>query len=411
MNFRNRDNSLLFTGGDLSAVLHEQIAKLQWEIDGFTSDYILKVNLDDLADHLTGKYHIGPISLQVDNIHIGNSGDTTVDMSHDFRYTSRATRVPATFAEFVVPFVGDSALFQLRSSTSNYNPPHANIAGQELTFRYTSIEHNPGAMRAEFDNDLKNVAQFLKWGNSDIHSYNGNLENTIRGRLSNRKEKILKDKGMIEALGFPIKARDSNSLTCPAPIVRKKLPIQKPIVSSGDFNPEPRLEMEHYNHILKVISSMIQVVERSPKTFSKMGEEELRTNILVQLNGHYEGQATGETFNYEGKTDILIRVEERNIFIGECKIWKGPEGFKATIDQLLGYTAWRDSKTAIILFNRNKNTSSVVAQISDLVKQHPNFKREVTDQKNESSFRFILHHRDDKNRDLVLTVLIFDVPV
>ena len=45
-----------------------------------------------------------------------------------------------------------------------------------------------------------------------------------------------------------------------------------------------------------------------------MDEEALRSHFLVQLNGHYEGQATGETFNYEGKTDILIPVGEKKYF-------------------------------------------------------------------------------------------------
>ncbi len=145
--------------------------------------------------------------------------------------------------------------------------------------------------------------------------------------------------------------------------------------------------MEHYEHILTVISNMAQVMERSPQAFAKMDEETLRTQILVPLNGHYEGQATGETFNYDGKTDILIRSEGRNIFIGECKFWKGAASFKDTIDQLLGYAAWRDTKTAIILFNRNKNTSAVVAQIPDLLKQHSNFKRELMGFKHESGYR------------------------
>jgi hypothetical protein len=37
----------------------------------------------------------------------------------------------------------------------------------------------------------------------------------------------------------------------------------------------------------------------------------------VQLNRHFEGAATGETFNHRGKTDILIRVDGKNIFIAE----------------------------------------------------------------------------------------------
>jgi len=45
-----------------------------------------------------------------------------------------------------------------------------------------------------------------------------------------------------------------------------------------------------------------------------MDEESIRQHFLVQLNGQYEGQATGETFNFEGKTDILVRSEGKKHF-------------------------------------------------------------------------------------------------
>ena len=37
-------------------------------------------------------------------------------------------------------------------------------------------------------------------------------------------------------------------------------------------------------------------------------EEEIRNFFLIQLNGHYQGNATGETFNGVGKTDIRTFV-------------------------------------------------------------------------------------------------------
>jgi DNA-binding NtrC family response regulator len=70
-----------------------------------------------------------------------------------------------------------------------------------------------------------------------------------------------------------------------------------------------------YEHILQIIQSMGKVMERSPRAFVEMGEEDLRQHFLVQLNGQYAGRATGETFNYTGKTDILVRVKDKNIFI------------------------------------------------------------------------------------------------
>ena len=122
-----------------------------------------------------------------------------------------------------------------------------------------------------------------------------------------------------------------------------------------------------------------------------------------------QGQATGETFNYEGKTDILIRSNGKNIFIAECKYWDGPKKHAETIDQLLGYVSWRDTKVAILVFNRNKNFSHVLETIPGVTKDHPNFKREV-DQPSESVFRYVFAHRDDPNREMVFTVMAFDVP-
>ena len=69
---------------------------------------------------------------------------------------------------------------------------------------------------------------------------------------------------------------------------------------------------------ITVIDHMSQTIERSPSTFVQMKEEQIRDLILVNLNGHYEGDATGETFNAKGKTDILIRADCRNVFIGNA---------------------------------------------------------------------------------------------
>jgi len=155
---------------------------------------------------------------------------------------------------------------------------------------------------------------------------------------------------------------------------------------------------------------MAHVMERSPSAFKSMDEEALRSHFLVQLNGHYEGQATGETFNYEGKTDILVRSEGKNIFIGECKYWSGPKKLLETIDQILGYSAWRDTKVAILIFNQRKDFTKVLEAIPGTVESHARFKRTLG-KISETQFRFVVSHRDDPNREMLLTVLAFDVPV
>jgi hypothetical protein len=68
------------------------------------------------------------------------------------------------------------------------------------------------------------------------------------------------------------------------------------------------LAEQDYQHVLTVIEGMTATMERNPTTFAKLDEEQLRDMYLVPLNGNFEGAATGETFNAEGKTDIIVRV-------------------------------------------------------------------------------------------------------
>ena len=62
------------------------------------------------------------------------------------------------------------------------------------------------------------------------------------------------------------------------------------------------------------------------------------------------------------------------------------------------------------MFNKQKDFSSVVQKIPEVVRIHPAFKREVSYEKSETGFRFVLGRPDDPDREIVLTVLAFDVP-
>jgi hypothetical protein len=140
-----------------------------------------------------------------------------------------------------------------------------------------------------------------------------------------------------------------------------------------------------------------------------MGEEDLRSHFLVQLNGAFKGQATGETFNFQGKTDILMRFEGKNVFIAECKFWKGEKSFLETLDQLLSYLSWRDTKAAVLIFNRNADFSAVLAKIRETAPKHPLFKRDGG-ASGASAFRYVFAQPNDRNREIILTVLAFDIP-
>ena len=264
-------------------------------------------------------------------------------------------------------------------------------------------------LRREIDALLADIQRHVEWGTAQVDTHNRSLPRTVAQAIDARRNRLLANQGLVASLGIPIRERPNAPKTYAVPTVRRKVAPTLPPASSKPYEPEPEWAMDQYEHALNVIQNMAQVMERSPSAFQSMSEEDLRQHFLVQLNGHFEGNATGETFNVSGKTDILLREKGKNLFIAECKFWKGPKAFSETIDQLLGYTAWRDTKTAILVFNRGTEMSTVLNRIPTVAQEHPNFKRALPYQL-ETGFRFAFHHTGDPNREFILTVIVFHVP-
>ena len=53
--------------------------------------------------------------------------------------------------------------------------------------------------------------------------------------------------------------------------------------------------------------------------------------------------------------------------------------------------------------------SAVLAKIAEIVPMHPNFKRDLG-KSDASTFQYVFAQRNDANREITLTVLVFDVP-
>jgi hypothetical protein len=163
-----------------------------------------------------------------------------------------------------------------------------------------------------------------------------------------------------------------------------------------------------HERILRIIHEVGKAMEQHPGAHRGKSEEELRDHILTTLRTHFPN-TTGESFNYRGKTDILVRRESENIFVGECKIWSGQKDFLAAIDQLLGYLTWRDSRAALVIFVRRKDFSAVLGGIKTETPKHPCFVqtgREIGHGWLSYGFRL----PDDPGVAIELAVLVFHFP-
>lgn len=70
---------------------------------------------------------------------------------------------------------------------------------------------------------------------------------------------------------------------------------------------------------------------------------------------------------------------------------------------------WRDTKTAVVIFNRNKNLSGVIEAIKKAMGSYPHKKRGLTVE-SDTRLRYILGHPNDHNRDVIVTVMVYDIP-
>jgi hypothetical protein len=207
----------------------------------------------------------------------------------------------------------------------------------------------------------------------------------------------------------PIRRATSVPATFAIPAVVRKKIIPKPQASAGIFQPEPAIDETVYEEILQIIQDTGRVFERLPSTYADKDEESLRDHLILQLEPRFEGSTTGETFNKSGKTDILMRYQNRNVFVAECKFWRGEKAHFEALDQILSYLTWRDSKTALVYFVDAKEMSLPLKALAEGTPKHPCFVAEG-EKKEESWLNFEFHLPGDKGRSVRLAILSFHLP-
>lgn len=384
------------------------------KIDSLDNDYVLSASMTELEDYYIAEGTIEPLRLHTDKWYISQQAGTSLDVTGDFRRVTlpgKRTFVSGTSLSVCVPYEGDTDLWKARASEfSSRGYPVIEVGENEIiltvTFPDDAVDQNE--LRSRISGDVHSLAEAAEKLSRDVEQHNASVPGAVRSELTRKREKALSVKNAVASLGIPIKHRGTPS-TFVAPVKRKKLPVAKPSAPGTPFEPEPTLHEADYEHILGVMRSMSLVIERNPLSFGSLYEEAIRDHFLIQLNGHYEGSATGETFNAAGKTDILIREGDRNIFIAECKFWRGPQSFTEAIDQLLGYLTWRDSKCAILVFLREGSPTDVLEKIHESMQSRPEHCRTLSHGPTGDS-RYVFVKESDPGRELIITTQLYHVP-
>jgi hypothetical protein len=403
---------LFFAKDDLRAHFEARRQHALNDVERYDANRLLNSNLEDLTVYFRDKYEIATPKILDDQI-TADQAETRIDVTGRFDYggwPGERTVVPGTEIMLHVPFEGETDLIRLRASRFSLNPPRGRISGNTVTLTFSAPNPEAPGAKAYLDSELGKLRQYLEWTVRDIEQFNATLLSDLRAAIERRRQRVLSNQNVVASLGYPLRVRSDAPQTYSLPSVKRKILASPPPASTAPFVPEPALDDQTYEHILTVLGNMVRVMEQSPEAFSTMGEQDLRTHFLVQLNGQFEGRASGETFHGSGRTDILLTEKDKSVFIAECKFWEGPASLTNAIDQLLDYATWRDAKAALVIFSRNADFSGVLVQVPTVIAKHPQTRGEVHAM-GETVFRSQLRQREDPARELTLTTLVYNVPV
>lgn len=404
----------LYREGSLKNVFGNSARTIESQINQKSEDYILNVSEVEFAEFLIQDHLIDFPELDFENVYV-----------ESYEKDIPAERFPGNFdvysgkkykrdvVVYHIPYTGDIYILanQGVSSFSVSSKIDVGVTENSITTEIINFYNDPEKIKKAFEDSKRYILSDYNIVKKDCENFNNHILGFALGKIKERKQKLLSKNDLLSSLGVPLKKKKkvAETFVVPKLELRKKIRIEPKVYEKG-FKPEPTLSIENYEEILKIIYDLGKNFERMTSTYSGKGEEDLRDHILLFLDPNFElGSASGETFNKTGKTDILIRYDSDVVFVAECKFWGGQKLYLETIDQLLGYLTFRNSKTSVVIFVKNKDMSNVISTISEITETHPNYVR-TEKQNGETWWNYIFHLIGDSNREINLGVLAFHLP-
>lgn len=396
---------------------NRKLKEIEKDIFSKPKDYVLNIDETEFIDSLIYKYQLDNIKFHFENKSFDKPKKVKKTLEH-----RNGRQYQKDVYKFIlkIPFDGSIETLKIRPPTMQLRTIEVlsyrrveDLDPDTIVEQYIEVPFDIyNKDKIEFETNLNNIVQTVNLNveniNSFINSFNSQVEREIRNKFKLRKDEFLDENDFFEAIELNVN-EDTSSLFNANPIKKKKIPVPQLDNSKKNFFSEPQMTQDIYKDVNNTILNYCKSIEKKPSIYLDKDEESLRFLILSVLESRYESTtATGETFNKGGKTDILLKYQDgTNLYVGECKIWGGEKQLNEAIKQLFGYITWRDSKTALIIFVKTKDFSSVLDKIENTIKGHSDYNEKIDSSADNSMQEYIFNFPDDSKKKFYLTVLAF----
>lgn len=413
----HRNEDYLFSQYELTSQIMEAPKKAKKLVDNIPKDQFLANSVDDLVTHVSSQLKYNSLVLYEDRT-VQSTDEIELDVTNDpYRNAfgrSGPVKVNAIRVTITIPYTGDFTLWQAQPNVYGsvtptgqvVQPDHDGIGYLKIIVEQPYDDPNENVKKA-YKRSLDLIKRSIGAQKVQIDNHNETIEVEVRKHIEDRRQRLEKYENLSDILEIPIEKKESTPSI--KPIVVKKIIKPLPPAPKSGFKPEPGIDQKTYLDVLSLIKHVGCTFEATPETYKVHNEEDLRNIMLAFLNGHFKGEATGETFRKTGKTDIKIESENRAAFVAECKVWKGNKELKEAIDQLLGYLTWRDCKAALIIFNKhNEKFSDLLEKIPECLQSHDLLEKYVG-QTEEGEWDYIFKSKEDEGRFIKVRAVIFNI--
>lgn len=383
---------------------YQEVRQKVWEdVHSRPDSYLISVNADDYATYLIEKFGLPEVVVDEDR-EVAIEKKRKMIEREDF---GRRIRSEHLFVEICLPVESDERIpkiLELSPSTFSLRQP-------EMWYRNGCIFTEASANEADVRRAVTDLKDEVARRNNDIKSQNQQLRSNISAWVQARRKQIENEDALLDQISQKVsvglkKKADPSTVIPPALNIKEKVRSIVPPTAKPPIKLE--LKPEKFFAILSLIDNSCRLFERTPSTFSKMEEEELRNVILSNLNSVFEGDAVGEAFSKRGKTDIYLKVDKGGIFIAECKYWDGAKTINESVEQILGYLTWRNSYGVVILFSKRLGFTKVVDAANQRIPELPSYVKGIK-KIDETHFSASFSLPEDEHKLVEIHFLIYNL--
>lgn len=411
----------MFMNIEMAEVVRQCEGAAEKMVAQFTEPQLLANSLEELVDAVVTEKVPRAIALDAGHHRIGTQVvPTPRGQIFGVPHPQRGGQDPAESVKVSlhIPWSGTRQAFTFRPHHSLQINPEGTVTERDVILSVVVYPGTPGDIAQKYVLDQEhNLLQWVDRVNGDIAQLEHQIRGMVRSRIAERRDILRQRDAMATAFTIPIRQAEPDR-ALQIPVRRATIVLRGSSPAGTGGQPEWSITDAVYEQMIRTITSFSHALERRPASAAKLlpDEETLRDWLMFVLGTNYEAPDGGEIFiggetvNGKGKTDILIRHQTRNAFIAECKFWDGPSKLDEAIEQLLGYTVWRDTKAAIILFVTRRNATAAIDRAGGRLASHAACLQAAvsTDPYRRRDYRFI--SPQDEQRIISLALLPVVVP-